>query len=291
MKNTDFTKDPFFQIREYRFYHPALTREYTVLQVSDLHIMALEPDSTEERKEKVAKQISAWDSVRIGFAKAYGDDYGQEHLLDTTEGLERVVAMANETMPDALILSGDMMEDYSEENLRALTAGCRKLQMPWMWVCGNHEVGHEEAYRPLMQNDPSVQLLDVGELRFVGINNAAKKVCEEQTARCTELAGEAPVSMLVMHIPMLTKNNAEETSHFSPYFLLGTGDVDDATRAFIDGMERDDDPFAMVLCGHVHGANVSFYRPGHPQICTSSAMVGACSLLKFLPGKEIKLEY
>lgn len=291
MKNTVFTNDPYFQVNEFHFYHPALTKEYTVLQVSDLHIMTALENSSDERKAKVEKQKNAWASVRIGFAKKYGDDCGPEHLLDPLEGLSHVVELANQTMPDALLMTGDMMEDYSPENLNALTAACEKLKMPWMWVCGNHEVGYEELYKPLMQNDPDVQILDIGEIRFVGIDDAAKKVSESQRIRCIDSAKNAVLPILVMHIPMLTRYNKEETSHFDPYFLLGTGNVDESTRSFIDLMESDNDPFSMVLCGHVHGLNISEYRPNHPQLCASSTMVGTCSLLKFFPGKEVRLEY
>ena len=286
MRLTDYTHDPFFQPHEFKFFHPSLKKEYTVLQISDLHIMALNENSTPERREIVLNKRERWESVKIGFAKAYGDDYDEPHLLPTTDALPKFIALCNEKMPDAVLFTGDMMEDYSEENLSMLTDAFGELKMPWMWVCGNHEKGFEEQYKPLMQGTPALQTLKVGEITFVGINDANKQVTAEQLAELKAQAENAALPILVMHIPMLTAFNVEETKRFDPYFLLGTGEVTEDTKAFLDYMQTPDNPFAAVLCGHVHGRNDSEYRPGHHQLCASSSMLGPLSVLRFIPAPE-----
>lgn len=291
MRNRTYTDDPFFQVYEYRYYHPRLTREYTVLQVTDLHMMAVDETSTQERILKVSKQKAAWWPLRLEFARIYGDEQGEEHLLDPVDGLEHIVALANEKKPDALLMTGDMMDDFSEENFRCLQNACKRLSVPWMWVCGNHEQGHEERYGVLTNGNPFEQTIDLGEMKFIGIHDALKKtVSASQLAFLKREAEGVPVPVLVMHIPMLTANNTSETARFDPYFLLGTGEVDPDTRAFLEFMQSGDDPFAMALCGHVHGTNLSEYRPGHPQLCVSSAMVGVCALLRFLPADSVRFE-
>ncbi len=292
MKNTTYTTDPYLQLTEYTLYLPGLQREVTVLQMSDLHVAVADETSSESYRRHVAEQKQAWEPIRIDFARRYGDDYAEEHLLPPEEGMDHFVRLVNQKRPDAFLMTGDMMNAYSEENLRFLQAAFQRLEVPWMWVCGNHESGHEAAYAPLMQGGRLAQTLSIGNFRLIGLDNSRKTVSSAQAeAALAEAAGCVPV--LVMHIPVMTDCNRKDVSCFDSYFLLGGGETDAESAAFLSDLQRDENPFAAILCGHVHGHHVSFYRPGHPQICTSSAMVGACSLLRFLPaeGDAVRLVY
>lgn len=282
------TNDPYLQVTSYELPLAGLKQGVTLLQISDLHLMIAEENSTEAQKQHVEKQIRAWEPVRVDFARLYGDAYDPPHLLPTGEGLAHYVELIRTLRPDAVLFSGDMLEDFSEENLRFFASALEQIHVPWMWVRGNHEQGHDEAYAPYMQDGKPAQTLSVGSSRFklIGLDNASKRVTAEQTAAAlSEASEEGCVPVLAMHIPALTAYNREECACFNPYFLLGTGEVDGDTAAFLAQLQREDDPFhfAAILCGHVHGRHVSSYRPGHLQICTSSAMVGACSLFRFVP--------
>lgn len=281
------TNDSYLQVTSYELPLAGLRQGVTLLQISDLHLMVADETSTESQRQHVEKQKKAWEPVRIDFARLYGDSYDQPHLLQPEEGLSHYIQLANELRPDAVLFSGDLLEDFSEENLRCFASALSRLEVPWMWVRGNHEQGHDDALAPYMQGGKPAQTLSVGNFKLIGLDNACKRISAEQTSAILAEAGEAGcVPVLAMHIPMLTEYNREETGCFNPYFLLGTGEVDAETAAFLNRMQRDDDPFAAVLCGHVHGRHVSSYRPGHLQICTSSAMVGACSYFRFVPDSD-----
>lgn len=280
------TNDPYLQVTSYELPLAGLQQGVTLLQISDLHLMVAEENSTEAQKQHVEKQKQAWEPVRIDFARLYGDSYEQPHLLPTEEGLAHYVELIRTLRPDAVLFSGDMLEDFSEENLRFFASALEQIDVPWMWVRGNHEQGHDEAYAPYMQGGKPAQTLSIcrGNFKLIGLDNASKRVSAEQTvAALADASEEGCVPVLAMHIPALTEHNREECACFNPYFLLGTGEVDENTAAFLAQIQREDDPFAAILCGHVHGRHVSSYRPGHLQICTSSAMVGACSLFRFVP--------
>ncbi len=270
--------DPYLQITEYTVPLAGLEREVTLLQVSDLHIAVADAQSSDAEREHVAEQVHAWESVRLDFARRYGDAYDEPHLLPPEEGLSHFVQLANDLHPDALLLTGDMMNEYSDANLRLLQAALARVNVPWMFVVGNHEAGHEAALSPLLQAGKTVQTLSVGNCKLIGLHDAQKKLDRAQLEAALSEAKDC-VPVLVMHIPVLTAYNQRETSVFDPYFLLGSGQVDAETQAFLDELQWENSPFRLLLCGHVHGKHVSQFRPGCRQLCASSAMVGACTVL------------
>ncbi|MBP5231331.1 MAG: metallophosphoesterase [Clostridia bacterium] len=274
--------DPYFQIWDYDVPVKGITREILAFHISDLHIAHCTENSSQADKDRVHRQKTAWEPIRLDFARRYGDSVSEEHLLDPEEGWTRTVDMLNAAPCDLALFTGDMMEDYSPDNLSFLTDGLKRLSIPWMWVCGNHEKGHTDAYLEWMNGHPDFQTLSVDGLRFIGINNADKQVTSEQLEKLKKAADSGP-SVLVMHIPMLTEFNRSETKVFGEYFLMGTGDVLPSTRDFLTYMQSDVNPISAVLCGHVHGRHLSEYRPGKPQICASSCMVGSINRIHFVP--------
>lgn len=287
MKNTTYTDDPYFQITEYEIPLAGLEREVTVFHMSDLHIIVADENSTEEWKQSAAKQKEAWAGTRIYFARHYGDEYGEEHLIQPEDALAKYVELVNRKKPDALLMTGDMMNEFSAENMRFLADAFADIQIPWMWVRGNHEVGHDEAYAPYTQGNAPVQVLQLGKLRLLGLDDSCRKVSTEQTsalkAAVEEAKADGSVPVLTMHIPIKTPLNTEATSHFDAYFLLGGEGTDADSLAFLEYLGSEKCAVGAILCGHVHGHHVSEYAPGKQQICCSSSMVGSCVLLRFVP--------
>ena len=276
------TDDAYLQVTSYTLPLAGLRREVTLLQLSDLHLAVAEESSAESLKARVAKQKQAWEPVRKDFARLYGDAFDPPHLLQPEEGLSHYLQLLQTVRPDVALFSGDMLEDFSEENLRCFSDFLGRVDCPWMWVRGNHERGHNDAYAPFTQGGKPAQTLSVGEFKLIGIDDADKRVTAEQTAAAWKEA-EGCVPVLTMHIPALTAHNPEAAKVFDPYFLLGSGEPDPETVAFLDALQADGSPFGAVLCGHVHGRHVSSYRPGRMQFCASSGMVGACSYFRFTP--------
>lgn len=282
-----YTDDPYFQVKSYEIPVSGLTQEVDLFHMSDLHLIVTTPDSTPQWQAFAQKQREAWQGVRLSFAKTYGDAYDEPHLIQPEEGLPKYVSLVNEKRPAALLMTGDMLNDFSTETIDYLGDALAKVEIPWMWVRGNHEVGNDEAYRPYMGSPADVQTLQLGKLTLIGIDNSRKRV-DTALAQAVKAAAEQAVQagnvpVLTMHIPVQTPYNKAETSIFDPYFLLGGGDVDGESAAFLEYLQSEACPIAAILCGHVHGHHVSEYVPGKKQICCSSAMVGACSLLRFLP--------
>lgn len=282
-----YTNDPYFQVKPYEIPVRGLTSEVQLFHMSDLHLIVSDENSTPEWQEHAKKSKDAWQGVRLSFAKLYGDSCDEAHLIQPEDALPKYVSLVNEKRPHALLMTGDMLNDFSSETIDYLGDALSKVEIPWMWVRGNHELGNDEAYLPYTGNGALIQTLQLGNLTLIGIDNSPKKVSAAQAQAVKAAADKAKadgnVPVLTMHIPIKTPHNEEATSIFDPYFLLGSGDVDADSAAFLEYLQSEDCPIAAILCGHVHGHHVSEYVPGKKQICCSSAMVGACSLLRFIP--------
>lgn len=281
-----YTNDPYFQVKEYLIPLQGLDEEVQIFHMSDLHLIVTDENSTEEWKAFAAKQRDAWKGVRLSFAKLYGDSCDEPHLIQPEEAWAKYVSLVNEKKPHGFLMTGDMLNDFSTETIDFLGDGLKDVRIPWMWVRGNHEVNNDEAYLPYVGEAP-VQLLRMGKLSLLGIDNARKKIPrqlgEAVKAVARQEAEDGNVPVLAMHIPVKTPYNTAETAIFNPYFLLGGDDVDEESQEFLAYLQEPSCPIRGLLCGHVHGHHVSEYAPGKKQICCSSAMVGACALLRFVP--------
>ncbi len=287
MNNTAYTNDPYFQVREYVHPTKGLDREVTILHISDLHLIVSDENSTDEWKAFSQKQRDAWKGVRLSFAKLYGDSTDEPHLIQPEDGLPKFIALANEKKPNLLLLTGDMLNDFSTETIDYLGDALAKLQVPYMWVRGNHELGNDDAYAPYTQANIPVQTARLANLRMLGLDDAKRKVTSVQLDALRSAvddaknAGDIPV--LAMHIPVRTALNADAVAHFDPYFLLGGEGTDDDSKAFLEYLQSADCPISTVLCGHVHGHHASTFAEGKQQICCSSSMVGCAVVHRFTP--------
>ena len=281
-----YTNDPYFQVKEHIIPLKGLDKEETVFQISDLHLIYSNENSTEEWKAFAEKQRNAWKGVRISFAQLYGDAYDEPHLIQPEEALPKYVSLVNEKKPGGFLMTGDMLNDFNKETIDFLGDALGEVTVPYMWVRGNHEVGNDEFYLPYTGSD-LVRIMRVGKVALLGIDNSCKKITKELADAVKACAAEenrmGNIPVLVMHIPVKTPYNTAETSIFDPYFLLGGDDVDSESAEFLAYLQEDSCPIALILCGHVHGHHISEFAPGKKQICCSSAMVGACALLRFIP--------
>lgn len=280
-----YINDPYFQIKEYVHPTKGLDREVTILHISDLHLIVSNENSTDEWKAFAQKQRDAWKGVRLSFAKLYGDSTDEPHLIQPEDGLPKFIALANEGKPDLLLQTGDMLNDFSKETIDYLGDALAKLQIPYMWVRGNHEIGNDDAYAPYTQGNIPVQTAKLGNLHVLGLDDAKRKVTSAQLDALKSVVNDVTASggipVLTMHIPVRTALNADAVSHFDPYFLLGGEGTDEDSKAFLEYLESDACPIGTVLCGHVHGHHRSVFAEGKQQICCSSSMVGCAVVHRF----------
>ncbi len=112
------------------------------------------------------------------------------------------VDYANEQGVDAVLLGGDIIDVPSEENIDLLRTELARLEMPYLYVNGNHDWTYpveymtdkaREEYLPLLEEfmpqGHALQCLDLGQLQIVGIDNSTNQVAAEALSAYEQLIG------------------------------------------------------------------------------------------------------
>lgn len=194
-------------------------------------------------------QISDLHIKRDG-KKAYGK-------VDTAGALARCVARLNALTPrpDAVVVTGDLVDAGKEEEYRVLRGLLERLEMPYYLVVGNHDgrqalraVFDDHAY--LQQHGEFVQYaVDIGPLRLIALDtqhppHSGGMLCDERLAWLEDQLAEAagkPVVLAMHHPP----------------FVTGIGHMDaiglnEGAMAGLAERVRRWPNVEQILCGHLH---------------------------------------
>lgn len=252
---------------------PCPGRQYTFLHISDSHINAWDELSTDAENEKARQHEKSWDVVKEDFARHYHEPFGDEHRIPSTDAFAKMIGIINEKKPDMLLMSGDMVDFIYPAALRFFKKQLEKLCVPYMFVPGNHEgdINTDERLWPFTGGS-DIQVKEFDGFSVVGINDCGKTVSDTQLAQLTEYLDKNIPTIVMMHIPVVTSFNREKLSNVSTYFFIDEANTDKNGAALIEQLKRDN--VKLLLCGHVHGMNVSEYAAGKTQFCASSAMAG-----------------
>lgn len=277
--------DKFFQIRNLSVPLPGLDRAYTILHFTDLHICERDAQSSREDAEASARCNRHWEQLRYSFAAEFGDSTAPEHCISLKGYMDRFVNLANELSPDAVVITGDAMDIYTDSNVRYLERTAAKIHAPTALLRGNHERGDHPEYRRLYGDHPDFRILNVGALKLLLIDDSAKKVSAETLAEVQKAASGNGTAILCSHIPFYTPSSAAYWDTLEPYYTVNPADsdCDDDTRAFVSYIASPDCPVMLHLCGHIHGFSRTELSPGRLQLTATSAMFGGCTLLTLTP--------
>ena len=192
-------------------------KKKVIYQFSDVHLTEYDHLSDEKEKESAISLTQLWNKQRLVFADNHGEPYNKDELQTARTYFAELLAVANEG--DALVMAGDICHDLSGANLRALEADMKNLQIPYMYVLGNHESiddipdGHllEKAKEP-------VQILELEDMLIFGLDNSLQTVTKAQNeALKNALLGEKPL-LIVMHSPITTEGNKADIDRYGGHF-------------------------------------------------------------------------
>ena len=249
-----------------------LKNEYKLIHISDIHMMcSFESDSIEE-KEEAKKAEDLWYKQRTWFADKAEEYYSDEQMIPSKDCLINLIDYINKEMPDAAILSGDIIDYYSKSNYTLLVEQLKRIKTPYVFSIGNHETP-ASRYKDITNSDIGFSVLNFGEFKIVSIDNSTKRVTKETLDKLKEELLESKIVIIAMHIPISTKYNKEEMKKYDPYFLIYEDETDDTTKEFIDILINND-KIKAVLCGHVHGHSETYFAPNKLQCCASSGLIG-----------------
>ncbi len=239
------------------------------LHISDAHIAYAYPDDPAEVIARSAHDTARW---------------GTEERT-SNENFEDFLALARETKPDALVVSGDLYDYYQPSSARYLLEKLGDFPVEYLYIYGNHEPaapaadGLEGEMRKkvfdarLAGPAPEFWVKDYGDLVLVGLNDAYQTIPSEQLDRLEkEMARGIPI-LLVMHIPLAFPDFLEavkirwtEPPCDYKYFTLGVGQPNESTERLYSLVAAPDSPIAGILAGHVHFSRCDEYAPGKWQL-------------------------
>ena len=95
--------DPYLRIIDNELILPGVKGEHVFFHVSDTHICASDELSTPEEAENAAKWEANWMRGKEGFAKSFGEPFGDAQRISTVEGFEKILSFAEQ---QGLLLRG-----------------------------------------------------------------------------------------------------------------------------------------------------------------------------------------
>lgn len=244
-----------------------------IYQFSDVHLTEYDHLSDEKETESAISFTQIWIKQRLVFADNHGDPYNKEELQTARAYFAELLAVANEG--DVLVMAGDICHDLSGANLRALEADMKNLQIPYMYVLGNHESiddipdGHllEKAKAP-------VQILELEDMLIFGLDNSLQTVTREQNESLKNaLLGEKPL-LIVMHTPITTEGNKADIERYGGHFRFNYEGAPEEVLEFVEILKQNASKILAVLAGHLHFASNSEIAPGLMQYVSSQGVLG-----------------
>lgn len=280
------------RITEETIYIEGLEGEYTFLFLTDSHVV-IKDDGASEQEQQYAEQ-------RYGM-------FVNEEGVSSAEQFPAWIAYANEADVDAVLLGGDIIDSPSDANIKWLKEQLAGLEMPYLYVPGNHDWTYpweymtdygKENYLPelasMMQGNTAVHSVEAGELLIVGVDNSANQINPDAVSGYEELLTRDKPVILINHVPYATETLLPRAlEEWSSPTVIGSGNdggiwPDDSSGYFLKLTTAENSPVKLVLAGHVHlyDDNVINEEPELRQITGGAAYEGCAVLLRVTGVKE-----
>lgn len=244
------------EITEETIYVEGLEGEYTLLFLTDSHVVIQEEDAPEQERQYVAQRY---------------EQFVNEAGVPSAEQFPEWIAYANEMEVDAVLLGGDIIDSPSGANVEWLQTQLAQLDMPYLYVPGNHDWTYPWEYmtdygkdnylaglEPLMQDNAAIHSIEAGELLLVGVNNSPGQVDPDAMPIYEELLAQNKPVILLFHVPYSSETLLPKALEaWNSPTVIGNGDQggiwpDEASQRFLELATADSSPVGLMLAGHVH---------------------------------------
>lgn len=239
---------------------PGIKGKYTVMHVSDLHMVATYEDEDPKAVDATARRVP----------------YFFKSEQESIDRWYSVIEASKEVKPDCMIFTGDIIDFPSKENLDLLEDGLNRLDCPYIYCLGNHDWSFDYNYhtesakineRPKFEKFTSkgseYSFLDMGEFVIVAIDNSEDQVTKATYEAVKKSFDIGKPVIIAMHIPICANNYPENTlredtiAYWKRDICIGNSGIpmQEYTKKFVDLISDESSPVAAILAGHIHFAH------------------------------------
>lgn len=284
-----------------RFFTPAVSKPIRVLVAADTHLFA------DDERGKPYREFSG----RMAAAYNQTEHFQTGEATNPNKSFERILERAKEKEVDMLALVGDIFSFPSEAAIDWVGEKLNDSGLRYFYVAGNHDWHYEgmpgtleelratwidKRLKPLYQrHDPLMAAYDVGEVRFLAIDNSHYQILPKQLDFFRSQVATGKPLVLTLHIPLFAPGrsmgfgcgNPDWGSKMDRNFELErrprwpeTGHTE-ATLSFHREVFAASNVLG-VFAGHIHRNSVDVIN-GIPQFVTDDNASGAYLDVEFLP--------
>ncbi|MBE7043093.1 MAG: hypothetical protein E7399_06315 [Ruminococcaceae bacterium] len=263
------------QIHQYEIPVAGIKKK-TIYHFSDVHLSLYDEKSSEAETERAKVRTGEWENTRKHFANMHQEIYCEENLETAETYFQKLIAQSNNG--DFLLIAGDINDYYNGANFRCVNQMLKQLEVPFLYVSGNHE------FLDATPNDPMfdflkqpIQVLEQEDLIVVGVNNSNRLISSEQNNKLLEILKMGKPVVILMHIPVLTAENEATLRECGEYFYINYDGAPKENFEFVEILKENAQTILGVFAGHLHFGNVSVIAPGLMQYVSSQGILGICN--------------
>lgn len=243
-------------ISEETVWLPGLEVEYSLLFLTDTHVIIRDGNAAGQAAENEAARYPR---------------FVNEEGVPSAEQFPEWIQYVNEHQVDAVLLGGDIIDTPSDVNLQWLEEHLSQLDMPYLYVNGNHDWTYpweymtnagRETYLPLlepfMNGNTAIQKLDFDEFVIVGIDDSIDQVDGAALPEYEEILAENRPVIVMAHVPFMTQSVLTKAREaWTNPVVIGAGNYggiypNEDSERFVALTTDTDSPVELVLAGHVH---------------------------------------
>ncbi|MCK0146383.1 metallophosphoesterase [Arenibacter sp. F26102] len=246
-------------------------------------------------------------------AKAYNQTkhFKTDEVTNPELAFEAALNFAKESQADLITLIGDIFSFPSEAAIEWVQAKLEEVNIPYIYVAGNHDWHYEgmegplEGLRdkwivdrllPLYQgNHPLMAVYDVKGIRFVAIDNSTYQINEDQLAFFKKQVSSGIPMVLLVHIPMYAPGKSIGFGCGNPVWGATSDrnfELEGRLKWPEEGHTKTTFDFHKavfsapnllgIFAGHIHRFSIESIK-GKPQIVTDDNASGGYLDVNFMP--------
>lgn len=251
-------------------------KDYEVWFLTDLHMTMVSDEDLPEVKQYALERQGV---------------FAGQKPEDSAEVLAEFISKANRNKPDLVIFGGDILDFPSEGNLTELKNRLNELEVPYLFVMGNHDWTYPweymtenatQTYRSQVEEATDVagyaDMIQWEDITFLSIDNSSNQVAPQAEEMIKQAYETNNPIVLIQHVPFSTENLIKRAKKdWSNPVTLGMQvhggiPVNTVSGELYQNVWKEDSQIRLVLSGHVHFAYEELFSQNTTEIVGDAAL-------------------